>query len=125
MGENKFGGEEEKSGGFIKFENVGDSVTGLLIKHEKRSTPKGQADNWTVFTKNGSQTFFASKDLQDKLAGAVIKYGIGNVLVQATFVKAVKTSGGNDFKQFEVFSKAKTDEALVELGIDPNKQDSF
>jgi len=117
--------EKEESGGFIKFEKEGDSITGLLVKHEKRQTPKGPADNWTIFTKNGSQTFFASKDLQDKLAGAVIKHGLGNVIVQATFVKSLKTSGGNDFKQFEVLSKKKTDEDLKDLGIEPDKEIAF
>ena len=117
--------EKEESGGFINFEKEGDSVTGLLVKYEKRQTAKGPADNWTIFTKNGSKTFFASKDLQDKFAGAVIKHGLGNVIVQATFVKALKTSGGNDFKQFEVLSKRKTDEDLKELGIDPNKKQDF
>ena len=121
--ENAQGGWETAEGsGFIKFDEVGASVTGLLISHETRTTAKGPANEYTVITTNGTQKFFSPKDLHDKLAGIIIKYGMGNVIIKATFKEKVRTASGNDFKIFEVQHRKKDEATLVELGIDPNAE---
>ena len=118
--ENAQGGWETAEGsGFIKFDEVGASVTGLLISHETRTTAKGPANEYTVITTNGTQKFFSPKDLHDKLAGIIIKYGMGNVIIKATFKENVRTASGNDFKIFEVQHRKKDEATLVELGINP------
>lgn len=120
MSDEKQGGWETAEGsGFIKFDEVGATVTGLLISHEIKSTAKGQANEYTTITKNGTQKFFAPKDLHDKLSGVAIKYGMGNAIIMATFKEKVRTASGNDFKIFEVQHRKKDDATLVELGIDP------
>lgn len=122
--ENAQGGWETSEGsGFIKFDEVGASIAGLLISHEAKTTAKGPAQEYTVITKNGTQKFFAPKDLHDKLSGVAIKYGMGNAIIKASFKEKVRTASGNDFKIFEVQHRKKDEATLVELGIDPNAQD--
>ncbi len=124
--ENAQGGWETAEGsGFIKFDEIGASVTGLLTSHETKSTAKGTAQEYTVITKNGTQKFFAPKELHDKLSGIVIKYGMGNAIIKATFKEKVRTASGNDFKVFEVQHRKKDEATLTDLGIDPNGGDNF
>ncbi len=121
--ENAQGGWETAEGsGFIKFEEVGASVAGLLIAHEVKTGSKGIGQEYTVITKNGTQKFYAPKDLHDKLSGIVIKYGMGNAIIKGTFKEKVKTASGNDFKIFEVQHRKKDEATLIELGIDPNAE---
>lgn len=109
--------ETESSGGFIKFEEVGDGFTGLVTAYEKRRTPKGDANSYTVFTKSGKQSFYAPKDLHDKLSGAAVKYGLGNYIVKVSLLEKKRLANGNDFKVFEVLSRRKTDDVVKELGL--------
>lgn len=118
-GNTQGGWETAESSGFIKFDEVGAGVTGLLTAHESKNTAKGPANEYTVITKDGTQKFFAPKDLHDKLSGIVIKYGMGNPIIKATFKEKVRTASGNDFKVFEVQHRKKDDATLTELGIDP------
>jgi len=116
------GWETAEGSGFIKFDEVGASVAGLLIAHEVKTTAKGTAQEYSVITKNGTQKFFAPKDLHDKLSGIIIKYGMGNAIIKASFKEKVRTASGNDFKIFEVQHRKKDEATLVELGIDPNAE---
>jgi hypothetical protein len=117
--EKQEGWETAEGSGFIKFDEVGASVAGLLTAHESKTTAKGLANEYTVITKNGTQKFFAPKDLHDKLSGIIIKYGMGNAIIKASFKEKVRTASGNDFKIFEVQHRKKDEATLVELGIDP------
>ena len=114
------GWETEESGGFIKFDEVMSGFTGLVIGHTAKNTPKGVAQEYKVITKNGTQSFYAPKDLHDKLAGVMIKYGVGNAIVKVEFKEKIKTLSGNDFKIFEVQSRKKDEATLKELGINPD-----
>lgn len=114
------GWEEEASGGFIKFDNEGESFTGLVTAYEKKNTAKGEANNYHVITKSGAQSFYAPKDLHDKLSGCIIKYGLKNFVAKVTYKEKIKTSSGNDFKQFEVLHKRADEATMKEFGIDPN-----
>jgi hypothetical protein len=122
---NKQDWEEQVSGGFLKFEEPGVSFTGLLVDYAKKSTPKGDAHDYKVITKDGAQSFYAPKDLHDKLSGVIIKYGIKNAIVKVTFKEKIKTASGNDFKKFEVLHKRADEKELAELGINPNAEDVF
>jgi len=119
------GWEEAVSGGFLKFEEPGVTFTGLLVDYEKKSTPKGDAHDYKVITKDGAQTFYAPKDLHDKLSGVIIKYGIKNAIVKVTYKEKIKTASGNDFKKFEVLHTRSDESELTELGINPNAEDNF
>lgn len=126
MAQNKDGGwEEEVSGGFIKFDEVGVGFSGLVIGYQKKSTPKGDAHDYRIITKNGPQSFYAPKDLHEKLSGVIIRYGLKNAIVKATFKETIKTGSGNDFKKFEVLSKKADPESLKELGIDPDAESNY
>ncbi len=117
--------EEETAGGFIKFDTEGEGFTGLVISYERKNTAKGEANNYKVITENGAQSFYAPKDLHDKLSGAIIKYGLKNFVVKATFLKKIKTASGNDFKQFEVLHKRADEKTMKEFKIDPNAEGNF
>lgn len=119
------GWEVEESGGFIKFEEPGYTFTGLLVDYQKKNTAKGEANDYKVITKDGAQSFYAPKDLHDKLSGVIIKYGLKNVIVKVTFKEKIKTASGNDFKKFEVMHKKADDASLAEFGINPNAEDNF
>lgn len=119
------GWEEEVAGGFIKFEDPGFSFTGLLVDYEKKNTSKGEANDYKIITKDGAQSFYAPKDLHDKLSGVIIKYGLKNAIVKVTYKEKIKTASGNDFKKFEVLHKRADEAALTELGINPNVEDNF
>jgi hypothetical protein len=119
------GWEEEVSGGFIKFEEPGFNFTGLLVDYEKKNTAKGEANDYKIITKDGAQSFYAPKDLHDKLSGVIIKYGLKNAIVKVTFKEKIKTASGNDFKKFEVLHKKADEASLTELGINPNAEDNF
>lgn len=116
------GWEEEVSGGFIKFEEPGFTLTGLLTDYQKKNTPKGEAHDYKLITEKGSQTFYAPKDLHDKLSGVVIKYGLKNAIVKITFKEKIKTQSGNDFKKFEVLHRKADEASLTELGINTNEE---
>jgi hypothetical protein len=111
------GWDTEEAGGFIKFEEEGAGFTGLLTAYEKKNTAKGEAHNYTVITKNGTQTFYAPKDLHDKLSGVAIKYPMGTAIIKVEFEKKIKTASGNDFKIFDVKHKKSTPEDLAAFGI--------
>jgi hypothetical protein len=116
------GWEEETAGGFIKFEEPGYTFTGLITAYEKKNTAKGEANNYHVITKDGAQSFYAPKDLHDKLSGCIIKYGIKNFVVKVTFKQKIKTASGNDFKQFEVMHKRADEKTMAEFNINPDAE---
>lgn len=119
------GWEEEVAGGFIKFEDPGYNFTGLLVDYAKKNTAKGEANDYKIITKDGAQSFYAPKDLHDKLSGVIIKYGLKNAIVKVTFKEKIKTASGNDFKKFEVLHKRADEASLAELGINPNVEMDF
>ncbi len=121
--EKKEGWETAEGSGFIKFDEAGATFTGLLTAHSVETGSKGVGQVYTVMTQEGARKFYAPKDLHDKLAGIVIKYGMGNAIIKATFKEKVKTASGNDFKIFEVQHRKKDEETLKDLGIDPTGGD--
>lgn len=119
------GWDTAESGSFIKFEEVGAEVSGLVVGYEKKDTAKGPANDYSIITKTGKQSFYAPKDLHDKLSGCIIKYGLGKFVVKATFKEKTKTASGNDFKIFDVKHKAADEKAFIELGINPDAINDF
>lgn len=115
--------ESMESGGFITFDEPGDGFTGVVTGYQAKSTPKGMANEYVVFTEEGRRSFFSPKDLHDKLSGCIIKYGMGEFVVKVEFIEKVKTSSGNDFKKFEVKHRKKTDAVLKEFGIEVGADD--
>lgn len=117
------GWEEMDAGGFIKFEEPGHEVIGLLLDHEVKKTSKGDANEYKIVTPEGFKTFYAPKGLHDKLAGVIIKYGKQSAIVKIKYIEKVKTASGNDFKVFEVMHRQKTEKDLKEFGIDEGHAD--
>lgn len=109
--------EVAESGSFIKFDEIGAGFTGLVIEYAVKQTGKGPANEYKVITKDGVRTFYAPKDVHDKLSGFIIRYGLGKLVSRVTFKEATKTKSGNDFKIFEVTAKEATPELLAQLGI--------
>ncbi len=108
------GAEEVTSGGIIKFETLGQKVVGILIEHKSGvKTSQGEADMYTIKTKDGEVSFFASTILHQKLE----KVAIGNVVV-VEYTDDKKTNSGRKLKNFSVKSAPATEANLKVLGLE-------
>lgn len=108
--------EEIETGDLYSWDDPSDEVDleGVLTDYGKQNTSQGVADRYEIETADGLVPFFAPSILHDKLQRA----SIGDV-VKITFTDTEKTNSGFDLKKFKVLTSEQTDEALEEVGLDP------
>lgn len=110
--------DQESSGGTLfKFETIGDSITGLLTVKKTGKTKLGDADFYTVLTKDGERTFVPTKALGDDLGKYVRMYGIGKVILNITLMDLKKGNFASPFKVFRVRAALATESRLAQHGI--------
>lgn len=117
--------EQESSGGeLFKFEEVGTELTGLLIGKKRGKTQLGDADFYSILTKNGEVTFVPTKALGEDLAKYVRMYGIGKVILNITLTDLKKGAYASPFKVFRVRAALATEARLAAHGIPTFDQES-
>ena len=117
--------DQESSGGeLFKFETVGTELTGLLTAKKTGKTQLGEADFYTVLTKDGEKTFVPTKALGEDLAKYVRMYGIGKVILNIKLTDLKKGAYASPFKVFRVRAGAATESRLAQHGIPMFDQES-
>lgn len=108
---------ESTGGELYKFENIGDKVTGLLIARKNGKTKLGDADFYTILTKDGEKTFVPTKALGEDLSKFVRMYGIGKVILDVELTALKPGNFASPFKVFKVRAALSTESRLASHGI--------
>lgn len=118
--------DTESSGGeLFKFEVVGDKLTGLIINKKHGKTKIGDADFYTIQTKDGEDTFVPTKALGEDLAKFLRMYGgVGKVVVSIELTELKQGSYASPFKVFKVRAGAATEARLATMGIQTFDEES-
>lgn len=110
--------DQESSGGeLFKFETIGTKITGLLTAKKVGKTKLGDADFYTLLTKDGDRTFVPTKALGEDLAKYTRMYGVGKVILQIELTDLKKGSFASPFKVFSVKAALATETRLATHGI--------
>lgn len=117
--------DQESSGGeLFKFDEVGTSLTGLLTGKKHGKTSIGDADFYTLLTKDGEHTFVPTKALGEDLAKYVRMYGVGKVILNIELTDLKKGAFASPFKVFKVRAALATESRLAQHGIPTFDQES-
>lgn len=96
------------SGNFVKFEKVGDRITGRILAIRKHRFDDGSvAPQILLLTENGEERTLTAGQVRLKLALVEQRPEVGDVLT-VTLVDSEKRSGGKTLKHFDVQIKRGT-----------------
>lgn len=118
--------DTESSGGeLFKFETIGDKLAGLIVNKKHGKTKIGDADFYTIQSKDGEDTFVPTKALGEDLAKYIRQYGgIGKVIVSIELTELKQGAFASPFKVFKVRAGAATEARLATMGIQTFDEES-